>query len=70
VSKLCKDIDERVGEFLNRSLTGEWPYVWLDATYLKQRQGGRRECQEFRVRGSMMGRKEIPHAPTQTACDC
>ena len=32
VSKLCKDIDERVGEFLNRPLTGEWPYVWLDAT--------------------------------------
>ena len=31
-SKLCKDIDERVGEFLNRSQTGEWPHVWLDAT--------------------------------------
>ena len=41
VSKLCKDIDERVGEFLNRPLTGKWPYVWLDAIYLKQRQGGR-----------------------------
>ena len=41
VSKLCKDIDERVGEFLNRPLTGEWPYVWLDATYLKVRRGGR-----------------------------
>ena len=41
VSKLCKDIDERVGEFLNRPLTGEWPYLWLDATYLKVRQGGR-----------------------------
>jgi transposase-like protein len=41
VSKLCKDIDERVGEFLNRPLSGEWPYVWLDATYLKVRQGGR-----------------------------
>lgn len=41
VSKLCKDIDERVGEFLNRPLTGEWPYVWLDATYLKVRKGGR-----------------------------
>lgn len=27
VLKLCKDIDERVGEFLNRSLTGDWPYV-------------------------------------------
>ena len=41
VSKLCKDIDERVGEFLNRPLSGAWPYVWLDATYLKVRQGGR-----------------------------
>ena len=41
VSKLCKDIDERVGEFLNRPLYGEWPHVWLHATYLKQRQGGR-----------------------------
>lgn len=41
VSKLCKEIDERADEFLNRPLSGEWPYVWLDATYLKQRQGGR-----------------------------
>lgn len=40
-SKLCKDIDERVHEFLDRPLTGEWPYLWLDATYLKVRQGGR-----------------------------
>jgi transposase-like protein len=41
VSKLCKDIDERVGAFLDRPLEGEWPYLWLDATYLKQREGGR-----------------------------
>ena len=41
VSKLCKDIDERVHAFLDRSLSGEWPYLWLDATYLKQREGGR-----------------------------
>ena len=41
VSKLCKEIDERVAEFLQRPLTGEWPYVWLDATYLKVRDGGR-----------------------------
>ena len=41
VSKLCKDIDDRVGEFLNRPLSGDWPYLWLDATYLKVRQGGR-----------------------------
>ena len=41
VSKLCKDIDERVNAFLDRPLSGEWPYLWLDATYLKQREGGR-----------------------------
>jgi len=41
VSKLCKDIDERVNDFLQRPLKGEWPYLWLDATYLKVRQGGR-----------------------------
>ena len=41
VSKLCKDIDERVNAFLDRPLAGEWPYLWLDATYLKQREGGR-----------------------------
>src|SRR5690242_18379430 len=22
-------------------LAGDWPYLWLDATYLKQREGGR-----------------------------
>src|ERR1700761_9356477 len=41
VSKLCQDIDERVNVFLDRPLEGEWPYLWLDATYLKQREGGR-----------------------------
>jgi hypothetical protein len=41
VSKLCEDIDERVGAFLARPLEGEWPYLWLDATDLKVRDGGR-----------------------------
>lgn len=41
VSKLCKDIDDRVNAFLERPLVGDWPYLWLDATYLKQREGGR-----------------------------
>jgi transposase-like protein len=27
--------------FLDRPLAFEWPYLWLDATYLKQREGGR-----------------------------
>jgi hypothetical protein len=34
------EIDERVHAFLDRPLGGEWPYLWLDATYLKQREGG------------------------------
>jgi transposase-like protein len=33
--------DERVHEFLDRRLTGEWPNLWLDAAYLKVREGGR-----------------------------
>lgn len=41
VSKLCKDIDERVNAFLTRPLSGAWPYLWLDATHLKVREGGR-----------------------------
>ena len=40
VSKLCKDINDRVNAFLERPLVGDWPYLWLDATYLKQREGG------------------------------
>ena len=31
VSKLCKEIDERVKAFLERPLEGDWPYLWLDA---------------------------------------
>jgi putative transposase len=41
VSELCQALDARVGEFLERPLAGGWPYLWLDATYLKVRQGGR-----------------------------
>jgi transposase-like protein len=32
VSRLCAEIDERVGAFLNRPLEGDWPYLWFDAT--------------------------------------
>jgi transposase-like protein len=41
VSRLVEEIDERVDAFLSRPIEGEWPYVWIDATYLKARQGGR-----------------------------
>ena len=41
VSRLCEEIDERVKAFLNRPIEGDWPYVWIDATYIKVRQAGR-----------------------------
>ena len=41
VSRLCSEIDGKVAAFLARPLEGDWPYVWLDATYVKVRQDGR-----------------------------
>lgn len=41
VSRLCQEIDERVGAFLDRPIEGEWPYLWIDATYVKVREAGR-----------------------------
>ena len=37
VSRLCGEIDERVQTFLSRPIEGDWPYIWLDATYVKAR---------------------------------
>ena len=41
VSRLCEEIDERVHAFLQRPIEGDWPYLWIDATYVKTRQAGR-----------------------------
>src|SRR5947209_15003767 len=41
VSRLCEEIDERVKTFLDRPLEGDWPYLWIDATYVKVRNNGR-----------------------------
>jgi len=41
VSRICAALDERMEAFRNRPLTGEYPYVWLDATVVKVREGGR-----------------------------
>ena len=41
MSRLCEEIDARVNAFLDRPLEGEWPYVWLDATYVKVRRNNR-----------------------------
>lgn len=41
VSRLCEEIDERVQAFLERPIEGDWPYLWVDATYVKVRAQGR-----------------------------
>ena len=41
VSRLCAEIDERVKAFLDRPIEGSWPYLWIDATYVKVRESGR-----------------------------
>ncbi len=35
VSLLCAEIDELVNAFFARPLEGDWPYLWIDATYVK-----------------------------------
>ena len=41
VSRMCSEIDDKIAAFLNRPLEGDWPYLWLDATYVKTRENGR-----------------------------
>ena len=41
VSRLCEEIDQRVKAFLDRPIEGDWPYLWIDATYVKVRHAGR-----------------------------
>jgi len=41
VSRLCEEIDEKVTAFLSRPIEGDWPYLWIDATYVKVRESGR-----------------------------
>src|SRR5437879_12376505 len=41
VSRLGSEIDGKIATFLDRPLEGDWPYLWLDATYVKVRASGR-----------------------------
>lgn len=62
VSRICQDIDQAVTEFLDRPLAHTWfPYVFLDATYVKVRRGGRVVSQAVVVATgvSMQGRREV-----------
>ena len=57
VSRLCEEIDDKVKPFLGRPIEGDWPYVWLDATYVKVRRAG----------ASSRPRSSSPSASTATA---
>ncbi len=62
VSRICKDIDQGVGQFLARPLDHSWfPYLFIDATYLDVRVGHRVVCQALVVATgvSALGRREI-----------
>ena len=62
VSRICKEIDEGVHEFLSRRLDRTWfPYVFVDATYLDVRVGRRVVCRALVVATgvSAQGRREI-----------
>ncbi|HEX2185702.1 MAG TPA: IS256 family transposase [Chloroflexota bacterium] len=41
VSRLCQALDGEVERFRTRRLDGPYPYVWLDATFVKVREQGR-----------------------------
>lgn len=40
VSRVCQQLDDELTRFRTRRLDGPYPYVWLDATYVKVRQDG------------------------------
>lgn len=37
VSRMCSELDATVSVFRTRPLDGVYPYIWLDALYLKVR---------------------------------
>ena len=61
VSRLCGEIDGKIATFLDRPLEGDWPYVWLDATYVKVRQDGRivSVAVIIAVGANTVGRREV-----------
>ncbi len=64
VSRLCEEIDERVKAFLERPIEGDWPYLWLDATYIKSRKAGRilPVAAIVAVGANTEGKREVPVA--------
>ena len=69
VSRLCVEIDERVDAFVSRPLEGEWPYLWLDATYIKVSRSGRivSVAAIVAVAVNLDGRREVLGIAIQTS---
>jgi putative transposase len=61
VSRLVEEIDGRVNAFLARPIEGEWPYLWIDATYVKAREAGRIVSTATIIAGGVNtdGRREV-----------
>ncbi len=61
VSRICKELDEVVHAFKSRPLEGEFPYVWLDATFPKVREEGRVQSMAFVIAVGMKvtGEREV-----------
>jgi putative transposase len=59
VSRLCGENDDKVQTFLNRPLEGDWPYVWLDDTYVKVRQAGWLVSVSIAIGVNNDGRREV-----------
>ena len=49
VSEACKELDEKVKEFRERPLTGEYPFLTVDATYFKVRENSRVTAKAFMI---------------------
>jgi putative transposase len=71
VNRLCEEIDERVEAFLERPLEGEWPYLWIEATYLKVRQAGRIVSVAAPIlRSAISRRRPMPPISPQRTIGC
>ena len=49
VSEACKELDKKVKEFRERPLSGEYPFLTVDATYFKVRENGRIISKAFMI---------------------
>ena len=61
VSELCKELDPKVKEFRTKPITGEYPFLTMDATYFKARENHRIISKAFMIAYATddQGHKEI-----------